>query len=260
MAKNLIGTLVTKPRDTKLDAKKYRLALGKAYLAGKNGVQFTTKKTFSPSTVGYGYGTCPRYWNLAFTGVDFKNSFNAQGMAAMNAGTQAHDRIQSAMGKMEYGKLVELEREVKVTDPPIRGFADAIIEIDGEEIVGEIKTIKSEGFDIRKDTSTGSDSHVVQLLIYMKAMDMNEGFFLYENKNSHEIAVIPIVMSDENRKYADYIFDWMREVQQAWTDKKNIKRPFTEKSNNCNYCPIKSACWSMPDGRTKILPLEVRSS
>jgi CRISPR/Cas system-associated exonuclease Cas4 (RecB family) len=259
MAKNLIGSLVTKPRDTKLDAKKYRLALGKAYLAGKNGIQFTTKKTFSPSTVGYGYGKCPRYWNLAFSGVDFKNSFNAQGMAAMNAGTQAHDRIQSAMGKVEYGKLVELEREVKVIDPPIRGFADAIIEIDGEEIVGEIKTVKSEGFDIRKDTSTGADSHVVQLLIYMKAMDMKEGFFLYENKNSHELACIPIVMSEENEKYANYIFDWMREVYKAWEEKKNIKRPFTEKSSNCNYCPIKIACWDKPDGRTKIEPLEVRS-
>lgn len=259
MAKNLIGSLVTKPRDTKLDAKKYRLALGRAYLEGKNGIQFTTKKTFSPSTVGYGYGKCPRYWNLAFSGVEFKNSFNAQGMAAMNAGTQAHDRIQAAMGKVEYGKLVELEREVKVVDPPIRGFADAIIEIDGEEIVGEIKTVKSEGFDIRKDTSTGADSHVVQLLIYMKAMDMNEGFFLYENKNSHELACIPIVMSDENRKYADYIFDWMREVYKAWEEKKNIKRPFTEKSSNCTYCPIKAACWEKPDGRTKIEPLEVRS-
>jgi CRISPR/Cas system-associated exonuclease Cas4 (RecB family) len=259
MAKNLIGSLVTKPRDTKLDAKKYRLALGKAYLEGKNGIQFTTKKTFSPSTVGYGYGKCPRYWNLAFSGVEFKNSFNAQGMAAMNAGTQAHDRIQSAMGKVEYGKLVELEREVKVVDPPIRGFADAIIEIDGEEIVGEIKTVKSEGFDIRKDTSTGADSHVVQLLIYMKAMDMKEGFFLYENKNSHELACIPIVMSEENAKYSDYIFDWMREVYTAWEEKKNIKRPFTEKSSNCTYCPIKIACWDKPDGRTKIEPLEVRS-
>lgn len=259
MAKNLIGSLVTKPRDTKLDAKKYRLALGRAYLEGKNGIQFTTKKTFSPSTVGYGYGKCPRYWNLAFSGVEFKNSFNAQGMAAMNAGTQAHDRIQAAMGKVEYGKLVELEREVKVVDPPIRGFADAIIEIDGEEIVGEIKTVKSEGFDIRKDTSTGADSHVVQLLIYMKAMNMSEGFFLYENKNSHELACIPIVMSEENEKYADYIFDWMREVYKAWQEKKNIKRPFAEKSSNCNYCPIKAACWEKPDGRTKIEPLEVRS-
>jgi CRISPR/Cas system-associated exonuclease Cas4 (RecB family) len=93
----------------------------------------------------------------------------------------------------------------------------------------------------------------------MKAMNMNEGFFLYENKNSHEIACIPIVMSEENEKYADYIFEWMREVHKAWVDKKNIKRPFSEKDSKCTYCPIKTACWSMPDGRTKIEPLEVRS-
>ena len=257
MVKNLIGTLTTKPRDTKIDPKKFRLAVGKAYLDGKNGTNFMVKKTFSPSTIGYGYGTCPRYWNLAFTGANFKTSFTAQGMAAMNAGTQAHDRIQGAL--LKAGLVKELEREVLCEDPPIRGFADMISEVDGEEIVGEIKTIKSEGFDIRKDTSTGSDSHVVQLLIYMKAMNMNEGFFLYENKNSHEIAVIPIVMSDENKKYVEYILDWMRGVYSAWQDKKNIKRPFKENSSNCNYCPVKGDCWSASDGRTKIEPLEVRS-
>ena len=90
-------------------------------------------------------------------------------------------------------------------------------------------------------------------------MSEKEGFFLYENKNSHEIAIIPIVMSEENQTYVDYIFDWMREVRKAWEDKKNIKRPFKETSSTCNYCPIKDDCWSKPDGRTKILPLEVRS-
>lgn len=257
MAKNLIKTLTTKPRDTKVDAKKLRLAIGKSYLAGKNGTEFKKKYTFSPSTVGYGYGTCPRYWNMAFTGTDFKSSFTSQGMAAMEAGTQAHERIQGAMERA--GLVKELEREIKLADPPIRGFADIIMEIDDEEIVGEIKTIKGEGFDIRKDTSTGSDSHVVQLLIYMKALKIKEGFFLYENKNSHELAVIPVVMSEENEKYADYIFDWMREVHKAWADGKNIKRPFKENATQCNYCPIKDACYSAPDGRTKIEQLKVRS-
>jgi CRISPR/Cas system-associated exonuclease Cas4 (RecB family) len=258
MAKNLIKTLTTKPRNTKVDAKKLRLAIGRAYLEGKNKTEFRTKKTFSPSTVGYGYGTCGRYWNLVFSGAEFKDTFSAQGMAAMNAGTQAHERIQGAMQKADLVK--ELEREVKLLDPPIRGFADLILEIDGEEVVGEIKTIKAEGFDIRKDTSTGSDSHVVQLLIYMKALGLDEGFFLYENKNSHEIAVIPIVMSEENQEYSEYIFDWMREVHQAWKENKNIKRPFKEISYECKYCPIKNDCYSRTDGRTKILPLEVRKS
>lgn len=258
MPRNLIKTLTTKPRDTKIDAKKLRLAIGRAYLDGKNGISFKKKNTFSPSTVGYGYGTCPRYWNMAFTGTDFKDSFNAQGMAAMEAGTQAHERIQGAMQRA--GLVKELEREVKLDDPPIRGFADLVLEVDDEEIIGEIKTVKSEGFDIRKDTSTGSDSHVVQLLIYLKALNLKEGFFLYENKNSHEIAVIPVVMSDENTKYADYIFDWMREVHAAWKDGKNIKRPFNESDYKCNYCPIKDSCWSAEDGTYEIKPLEVRSS
>lgn len=257
MAKNLIGTLTSKPRNTKIDAKKFRLAVGKAYLEGKNGTKFMTKKTFSPSTVGYGYGKCPRYWSLAFSGANFKTSFTSQGMAAMNAGTQAHDRIQAAL--LKAGLVKELEKEITCADPPIRGFADMISEVDGEDIVGEIKTIKSEGFDIRKDTSTGADSHVVQLLLYMRVLDLQEGYFLYENKNSHEISVIPIVMSDENEKYIDYILDWMREVYSAWQNKKNIKRPFKENSTSCNYCPLKNDCWEAPDGRTKIEPLEVRS-
>jgi hypothetical protein len=94
----------------------------------------------------------------------------------------------------------------------------------------------------------------------MKALGLDEGFFLYENKNSHEIAVIPIVMSEENQEYSEYIFDWMREVHQAWKENKNIKRPFKEISYECKYCPIKNDCYSRTDGRTKILPLEVRKS
>jgi CRISPR/Cas system-associated exonuclease Cas4 (RecB family) len=257
MAKNLIKTLTTKPRDTKVDARKLRLAIGKAYLANKNKVDFRTKKTFSPSTVGYGYGKCGRYWNLAFGGAEFKDTFNAQGVAAMSAGTDAHERIQGAMNRA--GLVKELEREIKFIDPPIRGFADLIIEIDDQEVVGEIKTIKAEAFDIRKDTSTGADSHVVQLLIYMKALGLEEGFFIYENKNNHEIAVIPLAMSEENDEYVSMIFDWMREVRKAWEDGKNIKRPFKETSYECKYCPIKDDCYSRPDGRTKIEPLEIRS-
>lgn len=257
MAKNLIKTLTTKPRETRVDYKKLRLAIGKAYIGNRNKTEFRVKKTFSPSTVGYGYGKCGRYWNLAFSGAEFKDTFNAQGMAAMNAGTQAHERIQGAMQKA--GLVKELEREVKLDDPPIRGFADLIIDADGVDVVGEIKTIKTEGFDIRKDTSTGSDSHVVQLLIYMKALGLDEGFFIYENKNNHEISIIPVVMSEENDAYISMIFDWMREVYAAWKDGKNIKRPFKEDSYECRYCPIKDDCFSRPDGRTKIEPLEIRT-
>jgi CRISPR/Cas system-associated exonuclease Cas4 (RecB family) len=257
MVNNLIKTLTSKPRNTKLDPKKFRLSIGRAYLQGRTANGFKKKTTFSPSTVGYGHGTCPRYWSIAFDGAEFKETVNAQGVAAMDNGTDAHTRLQKVIEKT--GVLKEIEKEIKLVDPPIRGFVDLIIDADGEDIVGEIKTIKDEQYSIRKDTSTGSDSHIVQLLIYMKALNLDEGFLLYENKNTHEIAIVPVVMSEENIDYADYIFNWMKEVRKAWEEKKNIKRPFKEGGKPCNYCPVSAACLERADGRTKIDPLVVRS-
>src|SRR5438128_1498595 len=54
---------------------------------------FTTKKSFAPSGVGYGSGTCPRYWYYAFHGANFVYSNTARQRANMDAGTAAGDRI-----------------------------------------------------------------------------------------------------------------------------------------------------------------------
>jgi len=256
MAKNLIKTLTSKPKNTKLDPKKFVRIISKAYLYNKNTAEHRQKFTFSPSTVGYGHGTCPRYWSLAFSGVEFTETFTAQGIAAMSNGTAAHERIQSVLKNTEIFK--EDEREIKLSDPPIRGFVDLILEIDGEEIIGEIKTIKDEQFIVRKNNNTPSDSHLVQILIYMKALNAQEGVVLYESKNTHDLVAIPVIMNDENKEYIDYIFDWMREVHAAWKEGKNIKRPFTKSNVPCKYCPVMDACWEKSDGRTKIEPLKVK--
>lgn len=256
---NLIGTLKNRKRESKINHKKFQKELKAASLDGKQRDAFQTKYTFSPSTVGYGYGTCSRYWQFAFNGVDFKDSFTAEGMAAMENGTASHDRIQKSLMRMsETAKVKEIEKELKLSDPPVRGFIDVIMEVDGEDIVGEIKTIKAEQYDIRKMTETPSDSHLVQILIYMKGTGAEEGFFLYENKNTHEISTFPVLMTEENKEYADYIFDWMREVYDAWKTKKNVKRPYTKSSVQCKYCPIFDACQEAPNGRTVIEPLKVR--
>jgi len=257
--KNHIDALKNRKRESKINHKKLQKELKEASLEGKQRDAFQTKYSFSPSTVGYGYGTCARYWQFAFNGVEFKDSFTAEGMAAMENGTASHDRIQKALKKVtKVATLKEVEKELKISDPPVRGFIDVIMDVDGEEIIGEIKTIKSEQYDIRKMTETPSDSHLVQILIYMKGTGAKEGFFLYENKNSHEISTFPVLMTEENEEYADYIFDWMREVYQAFKDKKNVKRGYTKSSYQCKYCPIAEACYEAPDGRTKIEPLQVK--
>jgi CRISPR/Cas system-associated exonuclease Cas4 (RecB family) len=256
---NHIGALKNRKKESKLNHKKFQKELKAASLEGKQRDGIQTKYTFSPSTVGYGYGTCARYWQFAFNGVIMKDTFTAEGMAAMENGTAAHERIQKALTKItESAQVKEIERELKIVDPPVRGFIDVILEVEGEEVVGEIKTIKAEQYDIRKMTQTPSESHLVQILIYMKGTGATEGFFLYENKNTHEVSTFPILMDEENEEYINYIFDWMREVRQAWEEKKNVKRGYTKSSYQCKYCPIFDACQEAPDGRTNIEPLQVK--
>ena len=50
------------------------------------------------------------------------------------------------------------------------------------------------------------------LLMYMHIKEANEGFFVYENKNTQEILVIPILMNDKNKKIVEELFLWLREV------------------------------------------------
>jgi CRISPR/Cas system-associated exonuclease Cas4 (RecB family) len=216
------------------------------------GFVFTQKKTFSPSTVGYGHGNCPRYWFIAFNGAEFEEQFDAMARANMDNGTMAHDRIQKAMGKT--GTLRATETEITHDDPPIRGFADAIIEWNGKEVVGEIKTAKQEVWDARKAEMKPSPNHLLQVLIYMKIRKAEQGFLFYENKNDQTFLVIPINISERNKQIANDLFDWMRTTYKAYKDNTLPERAFTKSQSACKYCPVKKVCWKEMDEGVINLP------
>lgn len=253
---NLISKLVSRPRSMKFDTDSFVRKLNKEYVKSRKKTEFKTKKTFSPSTVGYGYGTCPRYWNLAFSGAEFDESWTAQQIIAMMVGTDSHERIQKKIEEM--GVLVGEEVEIKSQDPPIRGFVDVVVEQDGNRAVGEIKTVKAEQFMKRKDEGVPSESHLLQILIYMKILELDEGFVLYEDKNNHLVTANPVLMNEKNKEYIEYVFDWMKEVYDAYKNNKNVSRPFPKSSYICKYCPLNRVCHESSNGRTKISPLEVK--
>jgi CRISPR/Cas system-associated exonuclease Cas4 (RecB family) len=213
-----------------------------AYLQQRRPSKFTQKKTFSPSTIGYGHGTCARYWFLAFTGGMFKDSVDALGVANMANGTQAHERIESLFDTL--GIRLGNEIEILHSDPPIRGFADVEITWNGQEVIGEVKTTRSESFLVRQATMKPSPNHLFQILTYMKVRNRKIGFLLYENKNSQEFLIIPIEMNATNEKIIDDAFDWMREVYKSYTDGNVPNRPLTKSSKICKACPFYEWCWS----------------
>lgn len=211
---------------------------------GRNN-KFTKKKSFAPSSFySYGNGVCPRYWHYAFNGAEFEYENTARQRANMDAGTAAGDRIAKLFERA--GILVSAEAEVIHEDPPIHGFMDLAVNWQGQEMIGEVKTTTEESFRKRAAAMSAPGYQLIQLLIYMKVFNKDKGFFVVENKNTHELLIIPVKMTAEHQELIDSVFKWMRAVHKNAMEGELPTRPFTKSSFNCKSCPVQKTCW--PEG------------
>lgn len=227
------------------------------------GPKETKKKTFAPSTIAYGHGECPRYWYLAFDGNIFEDNTEPDAVANMESGTLSHDRIQNAMMKSGVAKVFKNDKNEDTTEfkilhsqPGIFGYGDAMIEWNGEELVGEIKTMPNDAFEYFKINGKPKKGHLIQLLIYMKILKKARGVLLYENKNNHDMIAFPIEVNDGYRKWVDYAFDWMNQVRNAWETQQLPKKNYRSNSKVCKSCPVKAACAEAGAGVLKLDSLE----
>jgi CRISPR/Cas system-associated exonuclease Cas4 (RecB family) len=258
MARDIVKNLKFKKYDGKFDVSEFAKMLDDAYLATKRADGDMTKYTFSPSSFGYGHGNCPRYWYMAFSGANFIDNNDAQAVANMAQGTQAHERIQNLIEKMG-GPVTDVKTEIEIKNeyPPIRGFIDLIFKWDSTPVIGEIKTAKQEVWDTRQAEMSPSANHLLQLLTYMKLKEIDEAFFLYENKNTQQILLIPVQMNDRNKEIIEELFLWLCEVYDNFKDGDIPVRPFLKTSYACKSCPIKKECWSGETGTVEIKAYEV---
>lgn len=217
------------------------------------------KKSFAPSGIGYGSGTCPRQWFYSFTGgVIREDDADSPGIANMSYGTDAHTRLQQVF--KDSGILVEAERKVfTIGDeelPPIHGYVDLIIDWQGEECVGEIKTTMQESFISKRSKNTPAGYHLLQVLIYMRVLGLNKGFIIYENKNNQQLLILPVTWNVATTKLADDAFKFMHETYAAWQAGTKPTRPFkSEKSPACKSCPFTKHCWEDSEDGVVTLPV-----
>jgi CRISPR/Cas system-associated exonuclease Cas4 (RecB family) len=207
--------------------------------------KFTKKESFAPSGLGYS-GSCPRYWYYAFEGADFVYDTAAAAMQNMNAGSDSGVRLAKVLAKA--GILIDDEVELNTIGddelPPIRGYIDAIVDWKGSEVVAEIKTCKSQTWNYRVTKNTVPGYQLIQLLIYMYVTKHDRGFFLTENKDTHEIFILPVKMTEENKALVEKTFDWMRMVKDNADNGELPTRPFTKSSMQCKGCAVKETCWA----------------
>lgn len=232
--------------------------LEKAYLMDRKVDDGYNRKTFPPSGVGYGSGVCPRRWYYEFNEeVVRQDDVNVLGQANMEYGKEAGERIAKLFEKS--GRLIEAEKKVYIKDPPIHGYIDVIIDWMGKKTVGEVKTTKQEAFTLLRASGIPRGYQLIQLLIYMKIEKTDQGFMLYENKNTGEILIMPVFMTGEHKRIVDEAFEWFKMV---WENKELPLRPFSKGSMECKYCPFKAHCWSPKEdsGSVDLGVLEVPES
>lgn len=243
-------------RRQSFDTKELARVIESGYLTGVRPDAHQQKTSFSPSKLGYGHGNCPRYWFFAFKGGEFKETTDALGVANMDNGTAAHERIQNAIEAT--GVLAEREVNVRMQDPPINGYADLMLNFQGERIVGEIKTTRQESFMIKQSSMKPSPNHLIQILIYMRATETRLGFLMYENKNTQEFLIIPIEMTSKNAEILESVLDWARTVRKSYLEDNLPNRTMTKKNKICRECPLSEMCDGFPaKTENKIDTLEV---
>jgi CRISPR/Cas system-associated exonuclease Cas4 (RecB family) len=242
-----------KPHKASEDMTQLIEKINSGYIANR-GPRHQQKKTFAPSTIAYGHGECPRYWYLAFEGGTFEDHADAFAGANMTNGTKSHERIQKAME--DSGILVDSEFKITYNDPPIFGYGDVLLDWNGEEILGEIKTAMAEGFEYRKKSGKAKLGHLIQVLIYMKILKKEKAVLFYENKNNHELLAIPVQVNSYYVKWVDQTFGWMREVRKAWEDKLLPKKNYRSNSKICKTCPLVKVCAEAGEGDIKINSME----
>jgi len=256
MTKNLLNELMQnseKPAKASADMNALIEKINSGYIANR-GPRHQQKKTFAPSTIAYGHGECARYWYLAFEGGEFEDYADPFAGANMTNGTKSHERIQKAME--DAGLLVDSEFKITYEDPPIFGYGDVLMDWNGEELLGEIKTAMAEGFEYRKKSRKAKSGHLIQILIYMKILKKAKCVLIYENKNNHELLAIPVEVNEYYIKWVDQAFDWMRTVRKAWEDKTLPSKNYRSNSKICKTCPLAKVCSSAGEGDIRINSLE----
>jgi CRISPR/Cas system-associated exonuclease Cas4 (RecB family) len=111
------------------------------------------------------------------------------------------------------------------------------------EVVVEIKTCKSSTWNSRVATNSVPGYQMIQLLIYMYVTGHDRGFFMTENKDTHELFILPVKMDEKNKALVEKVFDWMRLVKKNSEDGELPTRPFNKSSYQCKGCAVRDTCW-----------------
>lgn len=171
--------------------------------------------------------------------------------ARFKNGWVLHSKYQDLF--LKYGKVVyfngdkdkpELDH-THFDDTRLLWFSpDAILEVEGERMVVEIKGYKQESFDTMDESGEPPDAAHKQVNLYMHLLELKHGLILVENKNTQEIKTWCVEYDREMvQPYLDRIYHFRTALHKAENDRglppricKSSRDRNAEKCLACELC------------------------
>jgi len=180
-------------------------------------------------------GKCPRAVYFQFKNAP-KKQMDARILRVFDHGDYTHLRIISTLFSLGLVKATEIEIP---NNEIIHGRADAILNIEKEPHVAEIKSINSVSFN---RLECPEQDHYKQIQLYLHFFNIKKGILIYENKNSQELKEF-IVNYDE--KLAKELLEKFN-LLKIDIDKNIIPSAKGIEEWRCNYCVYKEECDKHP--------------
>lgn len=188
---------------------------------------------------------CPRK-SVLFATTEGENTSNAAGQFYMETGTTVHRLIQKAFERSKI--LVEAERRVNLLYEGIelRGMVDAIVEVDGERKIVEIKTCGALPGKPKRE-------HLHQALTYALVTGIHKIVILYMSRSvaSFDGRLTAVEFEyDVTNEQIDMIAE-MLATSFVGAAKKSVPQipPHIRSQHDCGFCPFQHLCWG--DSATK---------
>lgn len=177
-------------------------------------------------------GKCSRAVYFRIKGYA-KKEMEARVLRLLDHGDYTHMRIMSVLFSLGIVRASEVETP---SQEIIHGRADAIVSLDNQLYILEIKSINKAAFS---NLEKPNPDHVKQLQFYMHYFKLKDGILIYECKDTQDIKEFAV---SYNKEEVDAMLKDLEEL------KKNIdlsimpEIPKDIEKWRCDYCPYAEEC------------------
>ena len=204
---------------------------------------------------GSSSGSCRRKLYYKTNSYEKTNETTQSSMRKMRLGTIFHEDMEEALAmfnqyssdnKWDKGKF-HIEKELRVPELNLRGFADAIYESPvGEIHLYDFKTAGSYPWKLKfgRSGNQNDEKYALQLGSYGEAVKREFGrldlmALVYYNKDNSDMRTVEVPLH-----YTDKAVEWWKETRDSHKEGLPPLRPGENPSASweCNYCDWKDLC------------------